>query len=78
MARKHSECETREGGCGCGDGDGIHMDRWHRWDAGGMRWERVLVVLVGVANMNVVESQCPVAAGSHGESTRAWWTKVGS
>ena len=45
---------------------------------GGMRRERVLVVLVGVANMNVAGSQCPVAAGSRGESTRAWWMKVGS
>ena len=45
---------------------------------GGMRWEWVQVVLVGVANMNVAVLRCPVAAGSRGESTKAGWTKVGS
>ena len=44
---------------------------------GGMRWERVLVVLVGVVNMNVVGSKCSVAARSHDRSMGAWWTKTG-
>ena len=45
---------------------------------GGMRRERVQVVLVDVANVNVAGSRCPVVVRSRGESTRAWWTKVGS
>ena len=44
---------------------------------GGMRWERVLVVLVGVANTNMAGSRCPAAARSRGRSMGAWWTKMG-
>ena len=81
MAQKHSERETREGGCG--SGDGIHMGAVGGMQ-GGMRQEqvewvylkgaRVQVVLVGVANANVTGSirlDTTVVAGSHGKSTKA-------
>ena len=44
---------------------------------GGMRWEWVQVVLVGVANMNVAGLKYSVVARSRGRSMRVWWTKMG-
>ena len=44
---------------------------------GGMRWEWVLVVLVGVANTTMAGSRCSAVAQSRGRSMGAWWAKMG-
>ena len=44
---------------------------------GGMRWERVLVVLVGVVNTTVAGSRCSAVAWSRGRSMGVWWAKMG-
>ena len=49
------------------------MDGFGGCDVGG----RVLVVLVGVVNMNVAGSRCPVVARSCGMLMGVWWTKMG-
>ena len=49
------------------------MDGFGGCDVGG----RVLVVLVGVVNMNVAGSRCPVVAWSCGMLMGVWWTKMG-
>ena len=49
------------------------MDGFRGCDVGG----RVLVVLVGVVNMNVAGSRCPVVARSCGMLMGVWWTKMG-